>query len=108
MPCWARRYWLHTTVNVFARLPKELQFEANDRRHAVQMAARKKEAWKAYDHLLARIGSNEERECVCLVKDRAGQMTFDKIPGNHWHHLRTANVSKSRSVVILHRDRQLN
>jgi putative transposase len=60
------------------------------------MAETKKDALSAFDAFVETWDVKYDRLVECLVKDRDALLDF-YVPAEHWTHLRTTNVMKSRS-----------
>ena len=95
-----QRCWVHKTVNVLDKLPKNQQPAAKAMLHEIWMAATRDDAIKAFDRFIEVYGAKWPRATECLEKDRAELLAFYDFPAEHWQHLRTSNPIESTFATV--------
>lgn len=95
-----QRCWVHKTMNVLDKLPKNQQPAAKAMLHEVWMSATREDAIKAFDRFIATYGVKWPRAAECLEKDRAELLAFYDFPAEHWGHLRTSNPIESTFATV--------
>ena len=95
-----QRCWVHKTLNVLDKLPKNRQASAKAALHEVWMSATKEDAIKAFDRFVATYGVKWPKATACLEKDRAELLAFYDFPAEHWGHLRTSNPIESTFATV--------
>jgi putative transposase len=95
-----QRCWVHKTMNVLDKLPKNQQPAAKAMLHQIWMSAKREDAIKAFDRFLATYGVKWPRAAECLEKDRAELLAFYDFPAEHWGHLRTSNPIESTFATV--------
>ncbi len=95
-----QRCWVHKTVNVLDKLPKNQQPAAKAMLHEVWMSATRADATKAFDRFIATYGVKWPKTGECLEKDRAELLAFYDFPAEHWGHLRTSNPIESTFATV--------
>jgi transposase-like protein len=95
-----QRCWVHKTVNVLDKLPKNQQSAAKAMLHEIWMSATREDAIKAFDRFIATYGVKWPRAAECLAKDRAELLAFYDFPAEHWRHLRTSNPIESTFATV--------
>ena len=98
-----QRCWVHKTMNVLDKLPKNQQPAAKAMLHEIWMSATREDATKAFDRFIEVYGIKWPRAAECLVKDRAELLAFYDFPAEHWQHLRTSNPIESTFATVRHR-----
>jgi transposase-like protein len=98
-----QRCWVHKTINVLDKLPKNQQPAA--KLHEIWMSATREDATKAFDRFIEVYGTKWPRAVECLVKDRAAGNplaggAFCDFPAEHWQHLRTSNPIESTFATV--------
>jgi Transposase, Mutator family len=92
-----QRCWAHKTANVLNKLPKSQQSKAKRALQEIWIAETKKDALAAFDALVETWGAKYEKAIECLRKDPDALLVFYDYSAEHWKHLRTTNVNRSRS-----------
>lgn len=95
-----QRCWVHKTVNVLDKLPRNQQPAAKAMLHDIWMSATRKDATKAFDQFIEVYGTKWPRATECLEKDRAELLAFYDFPAEHWQHLRTSNPIESTFATV--------
>ena len=95
-----QRCWVHKTMNVLDKLPKNQQPAARQMLHDVWMSATRADAIKAFDAFLKVYEAKWPRATECLEKDRAELLAFYDFPAEHWQHLRTSNPIESTFATV--------
>jgi transposase-like protein len=95
-----QRCWVHKTMNVLDKLPKNQQPAAKSMLHEIWMAATREDALKAFNRFIEVYGSKWPRATDCLEKDRAELLAFYDFPAEHWQHLRTSNPIESTFATV--------
>jgi transposase-like protein len=95
-----QRCWVHKTLNVLDKLPKNQQPAGKRMLHEVWMAATRADATKAFDRFVEVYGTKWPRATDCLEKDRAELLSFYDFPAEHWQHLRTSNPIESTFATV--------
>ncbi len=95
-----QRCWVHKTMNVLDKLPKNQQPAAKSMLHEIWMSATRADAIKAFDRFIEVYGAKWPRAAECLVKDRAELLAFYDFPAEHWQHLRTSNPIESTFATV--------
>jgi transposase-like protein len=95
-----QRCWVHKTMNVLDKLPKNQQPQAKSMLHQIWMAATREDATKAFDRFIEVYGTKWPRATNCLEKDRAELLAFYDFPAEHWQHLRTSNPIESTFATV--------
>ena len=95
-----QRCWVHKTMNVLDKLPKNQQPAAKAMLHEVWMSATREDAAKAFEKFIATYGVKWPRAAACLEKDRAELLAFYDFPAEHWQHLRTSNPIESTFATV--------
>ena len=95
-----QRCWVHKTMNVLDKLPKNQQVQAKSALHDIWMSATREDAIKAFDRFIEVYGTKWPRATECLVKDRAELLAFYDFPAEHWQHLRTSNPIASTFATV--------
>jgi putative transposase len=95
-----QRCWVHKTMNVLDKLPKNQQPQAKGMVHEIWMSAKREDAIKAFDRFIEVYGTKWPRAAQCLEKDRAELMAFYDFPAEHWGHLRTSNPIESTFATV--------
>ena len=95
-----QRCWVHKTMNVLDKLPKNQQPAARQMLHDVWMSATRADAIKAFDAFLKVYEAKWPRTTECLEKDRAELLAFYDFPAEHWQHLRTSNPIESTFATV--------
>jgi transposase-like protein len=95
-----QRCWVHKTVNVLDKLPRNQQAAAKAILHDIWMSATRADAVKAMDRFIATYGGKWPRAAACLEKDRAELLAFYDFPAEHWQHLRTSNPIESTFATV--------
>ena len=95
-----QRCWVHKTMNVLDKLPKNQQPAAKAMLHDIWMSATREDATKAFDRFIEIYGTKWPRAAECLVKDRAELLAFYDFPAEHWQHLRTSNPIESTFATV--------
>ena len=95
-----QRCWVHKTVNVLDKLPRNQQPAAKAMLHEVWMSAKREDAIKAFDRFVATYGVKWPKVADCLTKDRSELLAFYDFPAEHWGHLRTSNPIESTFATV--------
>ena len=95
-----QRCWVHKTMNVLDKLPKNQQPAAKSMLHEIWMSATREDAAKAFNRFIEVYGVKWPRAAECLVKDRAELLAFYDFPAEHWQHLRTSNPIESTFATV--------
>jgi putative transposase len=95
-----QRCWVHKTVNVLDKLPRNQQPAAKAMLHEIWMSATREDATKAFERFIEVYGTKWPRTAECLVKDRAELLAFYDFPAEHWQHLRTSNPIESTFATV--------
>ncbi len=95
-----QRCWVHKTMNVLDKLPRNQQPAAKAMLHDIWMSATREDAVKAFDRFAATYGAKWPRAAACLEKDRAELLAFYDFPAEHWQHLRTSNPIESTFATV--------
>lgn len=95
-----QRCWVHKTLNVLDKLPKNQQPAAKSVLHEIWMSATREDAIKAFEKFIATYGVKWPRAAECLEKDRAELLAFYDFPAEHWGHLRTSNPIESTFATV--------
>jgi len=95
-----QRCWVHKTMNVLDKLPKNQQPAAKSMLHEIWMSATRADAIKAFDRFIEVYGTKWPRVAECLQKDRAELLAFYDFPAEHWQHLRTSNPIESTFATV--------
>jgi putative transposase len=95
-----QRCWVHKTMNVLDKLPKNQQPAAKAMLHDIWMSATREDAIKAFDRFIEVYGTKWPKAKECLVKDRAELLAFYDFPAEHWQHLRTSNPIESTFATV--------
>jgi len=95
-----QRCWVHKTVNVLDKLPKNQQPAAKAMLHDIWMSATREDATKAFARFIEVYGTRWPRAAESLVKDRAELLAFYDFPAEHWQHLRTSNPIESTFATV--------
>ena len=95
-----QRCWVHKTMNVLDKLPKNQQPAAKSILHEIWMSATREDAVKAFDRFIEVYGTKWPRAAECLEKDRAELLAFYDFPAEHWGHLRTTNPIESTFATV--------
>lgn len=95
-----QRCWVHKTVNVLDKLPKNQQSSAKAHLHEIWMAGKRTEAVAALQRFKLIYGTKWPRAVECLVKDQAELLAFYDFPAEHWVHLRTSNPIESTFATV--------
>ena len=95
-----QRCWVHKTMNVLDKLPKNQQPAAKAMLHNIWMSATREDATKAFDRFIEVYRTKWARATECLEKDRAELLAFYDFPAEHWSHLRTSNPIESTFATV--------
>jgi putative transposase len=95
-----QRCWVHKTMNVLDKLPKNQQPAAKAMLHEIWMSATRADAIKAFDTFIKVYEAKWPRATECLEKDRAELLSFYDFPAEHWQHLRTSNPIESTFATV--------
>jgi transposase-like protein len=95
-----QRCWVHKTMNVLDKLPKNQQPAAKAMLHEIWMSATRADAIKAFDRFIKVYGVKWPRATDCLEKDRSELLAFYDFPAEHWGHLRTSNPIESTFATV--------
>ncbi|MGH9440530.1 MAG: IS256 family transposase, partial [Terriglobia bacterium] len=95
-----QRCWVHKTMNVLDKLPKNQQPQAKAMLHEIWMSATKEDAIKAFDRFIATFSVKWPRATECLLKDKQELLAFYDFPAEHWQHLRTSNPIESTFSTV--------
>jgi len=95
-----QRCWVHKTMNVLDKLPKNQQPAAKGMLHEIWMSATREDAIKGFDRFIEVYGTKWPRAAECLEKDRAELLAFYDFPAEHWGHLRTSNPIESTFATV--------
>jgi transposase-like protein len=95
-----QRCWVHKTMNVLDKLPKNQQPAAKALLHEIWMSATRADAIKAFDRFIETYGVKWPKTKDCLEKDRAELLAFYDFPAEHWQHLRTSNPIESTFATV--------
>lgn len=95
-----QRCWVHKTMNVLDKLPKNQQPAAKAMLHEIWMSATREDAIKAFDRFIEVYGTRWPRATACLEKDRVELLAFYDFPAQHWQHLRTSNPIESTFATV--------
>jgi putative transposase len=95
-----QRCWVHKTMNVLDKLPKNQQPAAKSMLHDIWMSATREDTIKAFDRFIEVYGTKWPRAAECLQKDRAELLAFYDFPAEHWGHLRTSNPIESTFATV--------
>ena len=95
-----QRCWVHKTVNVLDKLPKNQQPAAKAMLHEIWMAATRADATRAFGRFIETYGTKWPRATECLEKDKAELLAFYDFPAEHWQHLRTSNPIESAFATV--------
>ena len=95
-----QRCWVHKTMNVLDKLPKNQQPAAKSMLHDIWMSATREDAIKAFERFIEVYGTKWPRAAECLRKDRAELLAFYDFPAEHWQHLRTSNPIESTFATV--------
>jgi transposase-like protein len=95
-----QRCWVHKTVNVLDKLPKNQQPAAKAMLHEIWMSATREDAIKAFERFIDVYGTKWPRASECLEKDRVELLAFYDFPAEHWQHLRTSNPIESTFATV--------
>jgi len=95
-----QRCWVHKTMNVLDKLPRNQQPAAKSMLHEIWMSATRADAIKAFDRFLEVYAAKWPRAAECLQKDRAELLAFYDFPAEHWGHLRTSNPIESTFATV--------
>ena len=95
-----QRCWVHKTVNILDKLPKDLQGDAKSMLHEIWQADTRARAHQAFERFVATFDAKYPKAVDCLVKDRDELLAFYDFPAVHWQHLRTANPIESTFATI--------
>ena len=95
-----QRCWVHKTMNVLDKLPKNQQPAAKAMLHDIWMSATREDATKAFDRFIEVYGTKWPKAKECLEKDRAELLAFYDFPAEHWQHLRTSNPIESTFATV--------
>jgi transposase-like protein len=95
-----QRCWVHKTMNVLDKLPKNQQPQAKQMLHEIWMAATRDDATNAFARFIEVYGTKWPRATECLEKDRAQLLAFYDFPAEHWQHLRTSNPIESTFATV--------
>ncbi len=95
-----QRCWVHKTMNVLDKLPKNQQPAAKSMLREIWMAATRSDALRAFDRFIEVYGAKWPRATACLEKDRAELLAFYDFPAEHWGHLRTSNPIESTFATV--------
>jgi putative transposase len=95
-----QRCWVHKTMNVLDKLPKNQQPAAKAMLHEIWMSATRADAIKAFERFIEVYGVKWPRAKDCLEKDRAELLAFYDFPAEHWGHLRTSNPIESTFATV--------
>jgi len=95
-----QRCWVHKTMNVLDKLPKNQQPAAKSMLHDIWMAATRADAIAAFDRFIEVYGAKWPRATACLEKDRVELLAFYDFPAEHWGHLRTSNPIESTFATV--------
>lgn len=101
-----QRCWVHKTVNVLDKMPKNVQPRAKKAIHQIYLAETKKDAEKAYDTFVEKFGAKYVAATSCLKKDREELLAFYDFPAEHWKHIRTSNPIESTFATVRLRHRR--
>lgn len=101
-----QRCWVHKTVNVLDKLPKNQQASAKSMLHDIYLSATKKDAFKAFDKFINKYEEKYSKATDCLVKDKDALMNFYDFPARHWQHIRTTNPIESTFATVKHKTRR--
>jgi transposase-like protein len=96
----SQRCWVHKTVNVLNKLPKNIQSKAKQSLYQIWQAETRADAEKAFDQFIAVYQDKWPKATDCLSKDRDPLLTFYDFPAAHWQHLRTTNPIESSFATI--------
>jgi putative transposase len=95
-----QRCWVHKTMNVLDKLPRNQQPAAKAMLHEIWMSAKREDAIKAFDRFIEVYGTKWPKAKECLEKDRAELLVFYDFPAEHWQHLRTSNPIESTFATV--------
>jgi len=95
-----QRCWVHKTMNVLDKLPKNQQPAAKALLHEIWMSATRADAIKAFDRFIETYGVKWPKTKDCLEKDRSELLAFYDFPAEHWQHLRTSNPIESTFATV--------
>jgi transposase-like protein len=95
-----QRCWVHKTVNVLDKLPKDLQPQAKQRLQAIWMAPDRQRAELAFDLCIATYEAQYPKAAECLAQDREVLWAFYDVPAEHWGHIRTTNPIESTFATM--------
>jgi putative transposase len=95
-----QRCWVHKSVNVLDKLPKNQQPAAKAMLHEIWMSATREDAIKAFERFIDVYGTKWPRASECLEKDRVQLLAFYDFPAEHWQHLRTSNPIESTFATV--------
>jgi transposase-like protein len=95
-----QRCWVHKTMNVLDKLPKNQQPAAKAMLHEIWMSATRADAINAFDRFISTYGVKWPRVKDCLEKDRSELLAFYDFPAEHWGHLRTSNPIESTFATV--------
>jgi transposase-like protein len=101
-----QRCWVHKSMNVLDKLPKNLQAKAKKDLQDIWMAETRTEAEKAFDVFIEKYQLKYDKAVSCLTKDRQELLTFYDFPAEHWKHVRTTNPVESVFATVRHRTKR--
>jgi putative transposase len=95
-----QRCWVHKTVNVLDKLPKNQQSRAKEILREIWMGATREDATKAMGKFVATYQAKYPKAVECLTKDKEQLLAFYDFPAEHWAHLRTSNPIESTFATV--------
>jgi len=95
-----QRCWVHKTANVLNKLPKSMQPKVKASLHEIWMAAKREDAYKAFDNTIALYSAKYPKAMACLAKDKEEMLAFYDFPAEHWQHIRTTNPIESAFSTV--------
>lgn len=101
-----QRCWVHKTVNVLDKLPKNQQATAKSMLQEIYSSATKNDAEIAFDKFISKYEEKYLKVAECLLKDRDALLNFYDFPARHWQHIKTTNPIESTFATVKHRTRK--
>lgn len=101
-----QRCWVHKTINILNKLPKNMQHKAKEMLHNIYHADVKEKAEEELKKFITVYDAKYPKAAECLVKNKKALLAFYDFPAEHWMHLRTTNPIESTFATVKHRTRK--
>src|SRR5829696_450853 len=101
-----QRDWVHKTMNVLDRMPKNVHRRAKAAIHEITQAEGRTEARPALKAFSEEFGVKWPKPTAKIEDDEEALLAFYDFPAEHWAHLRTTNPIESTFATVRLRHRR--